>query len=75
MGNNHSHEGTPRNGISRNNSGADLQEKAPTQLLPIDKLAKVSVFMITVFVSGNIVDFKGFTPVFDDCKENVYIFY
>lgn len=41
MGNNHSHEGTPRNGISRNNSGTDLQEKAPTQLLPIDKLAKL----------------------------------
>lgn len=42
MGNNQSHDGSPKRGISRNNSGIDLQDKAPTQLLPLDKLAKVS---------------------------------
>ncbi|XP_046682755.1 uncharacterized protein LOC124369080 [Homalodisca vitripennis] len=41
MGNNHSREGSPKHGISRNNSGSDLQEKIPSQLLPIDKLAKL----------------------------------
>lgn len=41
MGNNHSREGSPKHGISRNNSGPDLQDKVPSQLLPIDKLAKV----------------------------------
>ncbi|XP_054280121.1 uncharacterized protein LOC129005898 [Macrosteles quadrilineatus] len=41
MGNNHSRDGSPKHGISRNNSGVDLHDKVPSQLLPIDKLSKL----------------------------------
>lgn len=76
MGNHHSHgkvaggESTPpsrhssnnssKKGISRTASGADIQEKTTTQLLPVERLAKVSsdksadgVNSIFVFVSMN----------------------
>ncbi|XP_075219467.1 uncharacterized protein LOC142323560 [Lycorma delicatula] len=40
MGSHHSHECSPRNGISRNNSGGELSEKAQTSQ-PVDRLAKL----------------------------------
>lgn len=46
MGNHHSngHSNIPivKNNLSRTNSGADIQDKSPTTIVPIDKLAKVS---------------------------------
>lgn len=42
MGNHQSHECSSRNGISRSNSGGELQERPQTSL-PVDKLAKLLV--------------------------------
>ncbi|PSN56687.1 hypothetical protein C0J52_00006 [Blattella germanica] len=41
MGNHHSHDGVRRNSFGRLNSQTDSNDKAPTQLIPIDKLAKI----------------------------------
>lgn len=38
----HSSNNSSKKGISRTASGADIQEKMTTQLLPVEKLAKVS---------------------------------
>jgi len=41
MGNHHSQDGLRRNSFGRTPSGADNDDRTPTQLIPIDKLAKV----------------------------------
>lgn len=38
----HSSNNSSKKGISRTASGADIQEKTTTQLLPVERLAKVS---------------------------------
>jgi hypothetical protein len=43
MGNNHSHDGLRRNSLGRTNSGAENNDRSPTQLIPIDKLSKVKI--------------------------------
>jgi hypothetical protein len=41
MGNHHSHDGVRRTSLSRTPSVADNNDGSPTQMIPIDKLAKV----------------------------------
>uniref|UniRef100_A0A1B6DBB8 TLDc domain-containing protein n=1 Tax=Clastoptera arizonana TaxID=38151 RepID=A0A1B6DBB8_9HEMI len=77
MGNNHSHDGTPKGSISRNNSGGDLQDKVPSQLLPIDKLAKLLVQKSLEEDSlQNGISLRIFTlylfPKYPDMAKNLY---
>lgn len=44
MGNNHSHDGFRRNSLGRTPPGGDNNDRSPTQMIPIDKLAKVEWF-------------------------------
>lgn len=41
MGNQHSQDALRRNSFGRTPSGTDNVDRTPTQLVPIDKLAKV----------------------------------
>lgn len=45
----HSSNNSSKKGISRTASGTDIQEKVTTQLLPVEKLAKVCDIHILVF--------------------------
>lgn len=78
MGNHHSHDGLRRNSLVRTPSGTDNNDRSPTQMIPIDKLAKIlaqksleedSVQGITCRAFTNIV-----FPRYPDLSEKLFKF-
>jgi hypothetical protein len=47
MGNQHSHDGLRKNSLSRTPTEGDNNDSSPTQMIPIDQLAKVEWFSHT----------------------------
>ncbi|XP_049792971.1 uncharacterized protein LOC126202926 isoform X3 [Schistocerca nitens] len=79
MGNHHSHDVLLQNSLPRNNSGSDLHDKTPTQLVPIDKLAKILAQKSLEEDSVQGITSRIFTkyvfPRYPDLSQRLFLFF